>query len=195
MHRMRVAALTARGVLRTPAVVALPFAPRNVRSPLASVVLHLDTGRHAMSTQARPQEGGNGSNEGEHVSRATKLGLCAQGDSHCRCVFAPSHRLAGSRAERNKALALYAFATVIAVAGLSYAAVPLYKMFCQATGYGGTTQKADAEKFIGMKPVEGGRQITVRFNADTSASMPWHFKPQQRSVKVRRKGKRVRARE
>lgn len=35
-----------------------------------------------------------------------------------------------------------------------------------------------------MKPVEGGRQLTVHFNADTSASMPWVFKPQQRSVKI-----------
>ena len=72
----------------------------------------------------------------------------------------------------------------VAVAGLSYAAVPLYKVFCQATGYGGTTQKATEEKFKSMRPVEGARQITVHFNADTAASMPWSFTPQQRSVKV-----------
>ena len=88
------------------------------------------------------------------------------------------------RSERNKVLALYALAGAIAITGLSYAAVPLYKAFCQATGYGGTTQRATEEKFKNMKPVEGGRSITVLFNADTGASMPWIFKPQQRSVKV-----------
>jgi cytochrome c oxidase assembly protein subunit 11 len=79
---------------------------------------------------------------------------------------------------------MYGLAAVVAVTGLSYAAVPLYKAFCQATGYGGTTQRATEEKFKGMKPVEGARSITVMFNADTGASMPWVFKPQQRSVKV-----------
>jgi cytochrome c oxidase assembly protein subunit 11 len=79
---------------------------------------------------------------------------------------------------------VYAVSLAVAVGGLSYAAVPLYKVFCQATGYGGTTQKATEEKFKGMRPVEGARQITVHFSADTSAAMPWTFKPQQRSVRV-----------
>lgn len=86
--------------------------------------------------------------------------------------------------ERNKRYAVYAVALAVAVGGMSYAAVPLYKVFCQATGYGGTTQKASEEKFKSMKPVVGARQITVNFNADVAASMPWSFKPQQRSVKV-----------
>jgi len=88
------------------------------------------------------------------------------------------------RRQRNEQLFVYALSVAVAVGGLSYAAVPLYKVFCQATGYGGTTQKATEEKFKGMRPVEGARQITVHFSADTSAAMPWTFKPQQRSVKV-----------
>lgn len=91
---------------------------------------------------------------------------------------------ADSTRERNKTAAVYAVGIAIAVAGLSYAAVPLYKVFCQVTGYGGTTQTSSQEKFKNMKPVEGARQITVYFNADASASMPWKFKPQQRAVKV-----------
>ena len=87
------------------------------------------------------------------------------------------------KSDDNTTLAIYATAVAVAVAGLSYAAVPLYKVFCQATGYGGTTQKATEEKFKSMRPVEGARQITVHFNADTAASMPWSFTPQQRSVK------------
>lgn len=58
--------------------------------------------------------------------------------------------------DRNKQIAIYAVATVIAVAGMSYAAVPLYQLFCQATGYGGTTQRADEETFKNMKPVRRG---------------------------------------
>lgn len=86
--------------------------------------------------------------------------------------------------DRNLQLAMYATAGAICVVGISYAAVPLYQIFCQATGYGGTTQQASEEKFKNMKPVPGARQLTVNFNADTSSSMPWTFVPQQRVVKV-----------
>jgi cytochrome c oxidase assembly protein subunit 11 len=86
--------------------------------------------------------------------------------------------------ERNATIAVYFLALAVGVAGLSYAAVPLYKVFCQATGFGGTTQTATAEQFKGMKPVPGARRITVYFNADTSASMPWRFVPQQKAVRV-----------
>jgi cytochrome c oxidase assembly protein subunit 11 len=81
-------------------------------------------------------------------------------------------------------LAIYFSALAVGVGGLSYAAVPLYKAFCQATGYGGTTQKATEEKFRAMRPVAGARQVTVHFNADTAAGMPWRFTPQQRSARV-----------
>ena len=84
----------------------------------------------------------------------------------------------------NKTLAVYGLALAVAVGGMSYLAVPLYKVFCQATGYGGTTQKATEEKFKGMRPVEGARALTIYFSADTSAAMPWAFHPQQRSVRV-----------
>lgn len=86
--------------------------------------------------------------------------------------------------EANLKLAVYATALVVGVVGLSYAAVPLYQIFCQATGYGGTTQKADEEKFKTMKPVPGAAPITVYFSAETGDGMPWVFKPQQRMVKV-----------
>ena len=61
--------------------------------------------------------------------------------------------------------------------GAAYAAVPLYQIFCQVTGFGGTTQVAEEA------PAEiGERIITVRFNADTARNMPWKFSPQQRAV-------------
>ena len=89
-----------------------------------------------------------------------------------------------SLAEKNATLGVYFLAVSIAVGGLSYASVPLYKVFCQATGFGGTTQVATAEDFKRMAPVPGARTITVYFNADVSASMPWTFVPQQRAVRV-----------
>ena len=57
---------------------------------------------------------------------------------------------------------MYVVAIAIAVTGLSYAAVPLYRIFCQATGYGGTVIKADpGEKIETMKPIEE-RELTIR---------------------------------
>ena len=60
------------------------------------------------------------------------------------------------------------------------ASVPLYRLFCQATGYGGTTQRAEAAP---DKEV-ANRVITVRFNAETAPDLPWEFRPLQLSVQV-----------
>ena len=56
-------------------------------------------------------------------------------------------------------------------AGASYAAVPLYRVFCQTTNYGGTISKGhDSEKVETMKKSEE-RLLTIKFNADTAAQM------------------------
>jgi cytochrome c oxidase assembly protein subunit 11 len=69
--------------------------------------------------------------------------------------------------------------------GASYAAVPLYRMFCAATGFAGTpkvgTGRFEAERLV---PVEGARRIKVHFNADRSEQLPWTFVPQQKFVTV-----------
>ena len=84
----------------------------------------------------------------------------------------------------NRSTALYMVALTVVVVGLSYAAVPLYRLFCQASGYGGTTvQSEGGDKVEKMEPVPE-RELTVRFNADTSAAMQWKFKPHQREIKV-----------
>ena len=68
--------------------------------------------------------------------------------------------------------------------GISYAAVPLYRLFCQATGYGGTTLRhKDPVKLERMEPVRE-RKLVIRFNADTNASMQWDFRPQQHEIQV-----------
>jgi cytochrome c oxidase assembly protein subunit 11 len=63
---------------------------------------------------------------------------------------------------------------------LAYASVPLYRMFCQKTGYGGTTQRAESAS---TQVVD--RIITVRFNGDTHRDLPWHFRPLQTEIKVK----------
>ena len=85
---------------------------------------------------------------------------------------------AGGR--RRIATALILGGVVCGMVGLAFAAVPLYRLFCQVTGFGGTTQVAEAA------PVEiGERVVTIRFNADTARDLPWYFKPEQRKMKVR----------
>jgi cytochrome c oxidase assembly protein subunit 11 len=79
---------------------------------------------------------------------------------------------------------LTAFATVAVVAGmtgLSFAAVPLYKMFCSLTGYGGTPQIATN----GAPTTRGQRVLNVRFDANVAPGLPWSFSPEQTSIDLR----------
>lgn len=64
---------------------------------------------------------------------------------------------------------------------LSYAAVPLYRMFCQVTGFGGTTQGAED----GLPDHILEREITIHFNADIDANLPWEFAPTEHQVTVK----------
>jgi cytochrome c oxidase assembly protein subunit 11 len=70
-------------------------------------------------------------------------------------------------------------AVVVGMVGLSFAAVPLYRMFCQVTGYGGTTQRSaqGASKVL-------DQTVKVRFDANTS-NIPWSFKPEQLQVELK----------
>jgi len=87
-------------------------------------------------------------------------------------------------AEKNRTTVLYLSSAVIATVGASYAAVPLYKVFCQSTGYGGTVAEGhDTEKVATMEKNED-RLLTIKFNADTAAQMRWNFRPQQPVVHV-----------
>ena len=63
--------------------------------------------------------------------------------------------------------------------GMAYAAVPLYAMFCQVTGYGGTTQRVEQAPTAVLD-----RKMTVRFDANVAAGLPWDFEPVQRDVDV-----------
>ncbi len=75
---------------------------------------------------------------------------------------------------------LFGFAAVMV--GVAFASEPLYKAFCQVTGYGGTTKVAASGN--GSKTISD-RLVTVRFDANVNRSLPWRFRPVQREVKVR----------
>ena len=83
-------------------------------------------------------------------------------------------------AKRNSRTAALAFLFVAAMVGLAYASVPLYRIFCQATGFAGTTQRAAANAVPG--PV--GRMISVRFDANHVPGLPWYFEPVQTHRRV-----------
>jgi cytochrome c oxidase assembly protein subunit 11 len=76
-------------------------------------------------------------------------------------------------ARKNGRTAAIAALLVVAMVGLAYASVPLYRMFCQVTGFGGTTMRAAEDAAPG--PV--GRLISVRFDANKSPALPWSFEP------------------
>ena len=81
---------------------------------------------------------------------------------------------------RNGITAAAAALVVVAMGGLAYASVPLYQWFCQVTGFGGTTQVADAAPAQVLD-----RKITVLFNADVNSKLPWTFRPAQRRIELR----------
>src|SRR4028118_1846410 len=75
-------------------------------------------------------------------------------------------------AKRNKRVALGGLLLVISMAGLAYASVPLYQLFCQITGYGGTTQVASESPKGAI-----ARQMTVRFDSNVANNLNWTVTP------------------
>jgi cytochrome c oxidase assembly protein subunit 11 len=83
-----------------------------------------------------------------------------------------------SKANRRLGLALVGVVAVML--GAAYASVPLYQLFCQVTGYGGTTQVAES-----APEAAGERVFTIRFNADVDPKLPWAFQPVEREMTVK----------
>ncbi len=76
--------------------------------------------------------------------------------------------------------ALSSFLVVFIMVGAAYAAVPLYKLFCQVTGFAGTTQKANS-----LPTDISDRVIRVQFDANVGKNLPWDFSPLQREVSIK----------
>lgn len=69
----------------------------------------------------------------------------------------------------------------VGMVGLAFASVPLYRLFCQVTGYGGTPAIVLEKRGI---EVDAAHPITIRFDASVNRDMPWRFEPVQRAVTV-----------
>lgn len=88
------------------------------------------------------------------------------------------------RSRRNLSGFLYASSACVTLIGLIYAAVPLYRIFCQQTGFAGTPKTAenlDAEK---LQSLPGATPVRISFVADTSKTLPWKFVPEQKHITV-----------
>jgi cytochrome c oxidase assembly protein subunit 11 len=88
---------------------------------------------------------------------------------------------------RNRRVALIFAAVALGMLGLGFAAVPLYRMFCQVTGFGGTTQRAtesDAEMAARLAKAARAGTISIRFDGSIDRNMPWRFEPAQATQQV-----------
>lgn len=84
---------------------------------------------------------------------------------------------------RNRAVAGVLAGVVAAMVGLAYASVPLYRLFCQITGYGGTP-RIDAARVISPAAADAP-EVVVRFDANIAPDLPWRFQPEAMAVRVR----------
>lgn len=87
---------------------------------------------------------------------------------------------AARQASRHRRVGLACAALVAAMVGLSFAAVPMYRLYCQVTGFNGTTQRA-------AKPSEHtiDRIVTIRFDANVGPGLKWEFVPLQPTIDVK----------
>jgi cytochrome c oxidase assembly protein subunit 11 len=84
------------------------------------------------------------------------------------------------QALRHTVVALACGVLVVAMAGMSFAAVPLYRLYCQVTGYQGTTQRVAKASDVVLD-----RIVKVHFDTNVAADLPWTFEPLQSSVDVK----------
>jgi cytochrome c oxidase assembly protein subunit 11 len=80
----------------------------------------------------------------------------------------------------NGLIAVCCLTFVASMVGAAYASVPLYSLFCKVTGFGGTTQVAEAAPAGTID-----RSFEVRFDSNINSALPWTFEPEQRSVSVK----------
>lgn len=93
----------------------------------------------------------------------------------------PKERPTGTEAAaKHRRVGLVCLAAAVGMLGMAFAAVPLYRMFCQVTGYAGTTQVAAAPS---KRVLE--KTVTMRFDANVSRDLPWSFQPVAHTMDVK----------
>ena len=86
--------------------------------------------------------------------------------------------MTSAAAQRNNRTALITAIIGAVMLALAFAAVPLYRIFCEATGYDGTPLRAE------RAPGAVAGQVSVRFDANVHPGMPWRFEPEQNTVTI-----------
>jgi cytochrome c oxidase assembly protein subunit 11 len=86
----------------------------------------------------------------------------------------------GRKDHRDRTVALCCAALVVLMVGAAFASVPLYRLFCEATGFAGTPQRA-----LHASDASIDKTITVRFDANVTPGMPWRFEPVQSTLDVK----------
>ncbi|KAK0674487.1 cytochrome c oxidase assembly protein CtaG/Cox11-domain-containing protein [Cercophora samala] len=96
--------------------------------------------------------------------------------------------------QRNRSTAFYTISVILGTVALSYGSVPMYKMICQTTGWGGqpirahggggSSSSADEDITAKLTPITTSPRIRVSFSASVSDLLDWKFVPQQREVRV-----------
>jgi len=82
--------------------------------------------------------------------------------------------------QKSQKTGLYLSLVVFFMLALAYASVPLYRLFCQKTGFGGTP------KIVGFKSTQiGSRTLTVQFVANVHRDLKWKFTPLQNEMTIR----------
>jgi cytochrome c oxidase assembly protein subunit 11 len=84
------------------------------------------------------------------------------------------------RRRSNRGVVLVCLGALLTMGAATWAAVPLYRLFCQVTGFGGTPMRADKAPDRVLD-----RTVTVRFDAHVTRGMPWSFQPVQRTMEVK----------
>lgn len=83
--------------------------------------------------------------------------------------------------------AMMAVTMALAMLGLGFASVPLYRLFCQVTGFGGTTQRATETQLRDLATADHsgvGRRLSIRFDSNVAQGLAWQFYPEKRTETV-----------
>jgi cytochrome c oxidase assembly protein subunit 11 len=91
----------------------------------------------------------------------------------------PSDPAAQAITRRNRKVALIVVAVFFGMVGAAYASIPLYRAFCQATGFDGTVSRAKVAPKATLE-----KTVTVRFDANTR-DLPWDFTAEQTAQDVK----------
>ncbi len=79
--------------------------------------------------------------------------------------------------QNNRKVGLYALSLALGMLALGYASVPLYRLFCQVTGFGGTTQRVTEAEANSVQT--STRTMSIRFDGNVERDMPWRFYPER----------------